>query len=475
MANDRISGLSISMDLETAGIDRSMSEIKRSFRGLNSSIKTNTNNLKYGEKSVENYESSISSLTGDIEKQRKNLDDLGQKYREAAADGNENSAAAQKLATEYNKQADNLNYLERQLENATSELREFQKQQELQSSSLFKTGTALTGFGNGLQSISGKAKDVGKSLTKSITLPALGVATAVGGITAAFGWERLVGLDSAQAQLKGLGYNTEEVGRISDQVTSAIEGGMTTMAEGTSIAAGALAAGVEEGAELERYIKLVGDAAVGANRPVGEMAMIFNRVQGSGKLMTQELNMVEEGMPGFSKAMADHLGVAPDKMREMVTAGEVSSDDFLTVMDGFAGGMASAYSNSWSGMVANTKAYIVIIGENLLSGVFQQSKESIAEFIEFLKSDEVVAWAERAGEAIGNAFTKIVDAVKGAIQWFIDLDSSQKKLIGAFAGLAVAAGPVLTVLGTMAIFMGNVFNAVGILLGPLAKLSGTIK
>src|SRR5699024_2556068 len=113
--------------------------------------------------------------------------------------------------------------------------------------------------------------------------------------------------------------------------------------------------------------------------------------------------------------------------------------------------------------------------ENLLSGVFQQSKESIAEFIEFLKSDEVVAWAERAGEAIGNAFTKIVDAVKGAIQWFIDLDSSQKKLIGAFAGLAVAAWHVLTVLGMSAIFTGNLFNPVGILLDPLTKLSCTIK
>ncbi|EHJ08248.1 hypothetical protein SS7213T_05101, partial [Staphylococcus simiae CCM 7213 = CCUG 51256] len=32
------------------------------------------------------------------------------------------------------------------------------------------------------------------------------------------------------------------------------------------------------------------DAAVGANRPVGDMVMIFNRVQGQGKLMTQELN-----------------------------------------------------------------------------------------------------------------------------------------------------------------------------------------
>src|SRR5699024_9080960 len=213
-----------------------------------------------------------------------------------------------------------------------------------------REGQKVQQVGTAVQDVSNKVRSVGGNLTKYITTPIAGVITAAGAMTAAFGWDRLVGLDAAQAQLKGLGYETEDVERITKQVTSAIEGGMTTMAESTFIAAGALAAGVEEGAELERYIKLVGDAAVGANRPVGEMAMIFNRVQGSGKLMTQELNMVEEGMPGFSKAMADHLGVAPDKMREMVTAGEVSSDDFLTVMDGFAGGMASAYSNSWSGM-----------------------------------------------------------------------------------------------------------------------------
>src|SRR5699024_8210925 len=310
---------------------------------------------------------------------------------------------------------------------------------------------------------------VGGTLTKYITLPIVGITSAAAGMTAAFGWERLVGLDSAQAQLKGLGYSTEEVGRISDQVTSAIEGGMTTMAEGTSIAAGALAAGVEEGAELERYIKLVGDAAVGANRPVGEMAMIFNRVQGSGKLMTQELNMVEEGMPGFSKAMADHLGVAPDKMREMVTAGEVSSDDFLTVMDGFAGGMAAAYSDSWRGMVANTKAYIGIIGENLLSGVFEKSKESIAEFIEFLKSPEVVAWAERMGQVIGTVFSNIIDRIKSAIAWFTQLSGSQQKLIGILAALATAAGPVLMVLGTLGTAVGAFVFYVGSAISTIGR------
>src|SRR5699024_10873067 len=159
----------------------------------------------------------------------------------------------------------------------------------------------------------------------------------------------------------------KDVERITGQVTKAIDGGMTTMAEGTAIAAGGLAAGVKEGKELERYIKLVGDAAVGANRPVDEMAQIFNRVQGGGRLMTMELNMMEQGLPGFAQGMAEELaGGSIEAFRKMVTNGEVGSKEFLDVMDDFAGGMAAAYSESWAGMAKNTLAYIGIIGENLL-------------------------------------------------------------------------------------------------------------
>src|SRR5699024_11928110 len=94
----------------------------------------------------------------------------------------------------------------------------------------YKLGDAMQGFGDKRGGVSKKAREVGSTLTKRITLAALGVATAAGGIVAAFGWERLVGLDSAKAQLEGMGYSTKEVGSITDTVTTAIEGGMTTMA-----------------------------------------------------------------------------------------------------------------------------------------------------------------------------------------------------------------------------------------------------
>src|SRR5699024_8843890 len=139
----------------------------------------------------------------------------------------------------------------------------------------------------------------------------------------------LVGMDNAQAKLKGLGVEGEQLEKVMKDVNAAVTGTTHTMADGADVAAGALAAGVKEGKDLERYISLVGDAATGANRTIADMAQIFNRVQGSGKMMTMELNQIEHGMPGFSQAMAKHLDVAPEKMREMVTDGKVSAADFL--------------------------------------------------------------------------------------------------------------------------------------------------
>src|SRR5699024_284460 len=259
------------------------------------------------------------------------------------------------------------------------------------------------------------------------------------------------------------------------QVNNAVQGTTMTMAEGTSIAAGALAAGVDEGEELEAYIKAVGNAAVGSGRDVGEMASIFNRVQGSGKLMTQELNMIEDGMPGFAQAMADSLGVGMEEFRKMVTAGEVTSDQFLTVMDDFAGDMSEAYAGSWQGMVENTKAWIGILGENLLSGVFEQSKDSIGEFMELLKSDAAQEWAAEMGAKISDGFGRVINAVKGVVNWWNDLSGTTQKVIGVLSGLVVAAGPVLLVVGKMITFVSGVVGALAPLIASITKAGGLLK
>lgn len=324
-------------------------------------------------------------------------------------------------------------------------------------------GRSITGVGDNI-------KGVGGQLTRGITAPAGIAVGAVGGLTAALGWGRLKSVDTAQAQLKGLGYNTEDVNRITGQLTKALEGGMLTMGEATSAAASGMASGVEEGKELTRYIKVLDGAVAGSNGTFDEMNQIFARVQGSGKLMTGELDMIEQRMPGFSATMAKELGVPQEKLREMVSAGEISSDEFMDIMEGFAGDMATEYAKSWEGMVQNAKAYIGIIGEQLLGGVFEQSKDSIAEFIDWMKSDEVQAWAAETGQALGDAFSKILSGIKTVVTWFANLPGPVQKFALVLGGVAVAAGPVLLVIGTMISTIGTLVTTFGTILGVIAKI-----
>ncbi|AWI45087.1 phage tail tape measure protein [Staphylococcus nepalensis] len=465
---ERIKGLQIDLSLNDMDVSKKLSNVKREFRALDSSMKVSNNNFKYGNKSAAAYKDRMSELQTAVDGSSKHLEQLKRRHSEVSAEQGAGSKAALDLANQINKETNAFNMYKSQLSSVTKEYQQ-------NFSMLGKLSNSFSSIGSGLQGVGQKAQDMERSLSNSITKPALIAGTAMAGITAKLGFDRLVGLDSAKAKLEGLGYSTKEVGSITDQVAKAIEGGMTTMAEGTDVAAGALAAGVKEGKELEKYIKLVGDAAVGSNRPVSDMAMIFNRVQGQGKLMTQELNMIEEGMPGFSNAMAEHLGVSYDAFREMVTNGEVTSKDFLTVMDDFAGGMAKAYSKSWQGMLQNTKAYIGQIGESLLGGVFEQAKGSLHEFEKLLKSPGAQQWAKETGEKLGNAFTTIGNGIKSVINWWNSLDGSTQKVFGSIAKwlaiTLVAIGPLLTIFGKLATVTGGMFTTFGQLTGNIAKVA----
>ena len=462
-----IKGLQVDVSMDTTKFEQGFSNLKRSMSTFNNVLKTTRNQIKYNEKTQEGYKNHMTNLKSAIENSEKNVKQLGEAY-EDLSEAQKRGVKGNQFITQMAKEEDNL----RRLRN---ELHETQMTYASTFTTMGKISQSFKSIGSGLQGVGQKAQDVGRSLSNSITKPALIAGTAAAGLTAKLGFDRLVGLDSAKAKLEGLGYSTKEVGSITDQVAKAIEGGMTTMAEGTDVAAGALAAGVKEGKDLEKYIKLVGDAAVGSNRPVSEMAMIFNRVQGQGKLMTQELNMVEEGMPGFSNAMAKHLGVSYDEFRNMVTNGEVTAKDFLTTMDDFAGGMANAYSKSWRGMVQNSKAYIGKIGEAFLSSTFQKAKGGLHEFEKMLKSPGAKQWATETGEKLGNAFAAIGNGIKNVINWWNGLDSSTQKVFGGIAKwlaiTLVAVGPLLTTFGKLATVTGGMFSTFGELAGGIGKVA----
>src|SRR5690606_19268768 len=218
-----------------------------------------------------------------------------------------------------------------------------------------------------------------------------------------------------------------------------------TLADGAYIASGALAAGVKEGKELERYIRLIGDAAIGSGTTIEEMSQIFNRVAGRGYMMRTELDMIEYRLPGFANAMMKYVGVSSvDALYEMVRAGKISTADMLNVMEDFAGGMAAAYAETWSGLKDNILANIGIIGEALLEGVFEDGKKGMKEFLEYLReSEELKQWARETGEVLRQVFSTLVEVIKVLFNWWSSLDSRTKEAILTLAGIVVVVGPIL--------------------------------
>ena len=474
---ERIRGLSIDLDLNDTGVNRSLASIRRSFRMFNQELRTNMNNFKVNEKSTESYKQAIKDLNGTLDSQKKNLNDLVKEYDKLKSEGKEGSAQAEKLATEISKQADNINYLEHQLGKVNKEFEEFQRQQRIAESGWGKLGQSFKDIGNQMSSVGQSFKDVGSqiqsvgsSLTNKITKPAVGATLALGGIAGGLGWKRLSAMDTASAQLQGFTGDAKDSERIMKDVKEASKTGLATLAENTAIATGALAAGVSEGKDLQKYIKLVGDSAAASGAPIEEMSQIFNRIQGTGKLMGTELEMIEHRLPGFSEEMASSMGLSLEEFRKFVSEGKVSAEEFQEAMAERADGTADLMAETWSGRISYLKSYTAILGEAALSETFDVIKDSLSGLIDVMASDEAVALAGKIGQTLGEAVSNTIDKVKSAIQWFTSLDSSTQKLIGKFALGAVAAGPFILVFGKMVSAIGSILTVIGPVIGGLGGL-----
>src|SRR5699024_1730787 len=143
--------------------------------------------------------------------------------------------------------------------------------------------------------------------------------------------------------------------------------------------------------------------------------------------------------------------------------------------EGFSGEMAKEYAKTWDGMIDNTKAFIGILGENLLGGVFEKSKESLREFINVMSSETAQQKAAEIGDKLEVAFTKVVEKVKDVINWFRNLSEGQQQLIMKVGAFAVALGPLLTGFGILGGAIAKVSSGLGVFFKWLAPILTPLK
>lgn len=171
---------------------------------------------------------------------------------------------------------------------------------------------------------------------------------------------RAKNIANAQFQLEGLGIAWSEV---KDDINYAVEDTAYGL-DAAAKAAGQLAAsGVKVGDDMKTALRGISGVASMTNSEYDEIAQVFERVAGQGKVMATDLNSIAARGINAASVLAKEYGVTEETLREMVSEGEVQFDRFAKAMDEAFGEHAKDANKTVDGVRRNINAAYSQIGE----------------------------------------------------------------------------------------------------------------
>ena len=233
------------------------------------------------------------------------------------------------------------------------------------------------------------------------------VTSALGNLAVQGGFERALDIENAEHKLTGLGHSAEEVQQIMDNALASVKGTAYGMGDAATVAASAVAAGVKPGEDLERTLKLVGDAAAISGRDMVSMGAIFNKVAASGKMTGEELNqLTDSGIP-MLQLLGESMGKTNEEVRDMVSAGEIGFDDFRNAIERGMGGAALKMGETFQGNLENTKAAMSRLGKEFMDPFLKGMTPALSTVIQII--DKITAGSTDGLDELGEKLAKQVE------------------------------------------------------------------
>jgi tape measure domain-containing protein len=257
------------------------------------------------------------------------------------------------------------------------------------------------------------------------------------------GWDRLTAIDDASAKLRGLGNDAETVETIMANATDSVTGTAFGLEEAATTAAGAVAAGINPGSELEGMLTSVANSAAASGTTMEEMGNIFNKVATVDMAQMDVINQVSDRGVPIIAALADQLGVTAEEVREMASAGEIGFAEFEAAMAQASGSVADEMGQTFTGSLSLVTSSLGRMGANLWSGIFEMAAPALQALQGWLKGIEPIAQSmgERLGEALSNA-----------VEWISENTDTLKTFGGVVVTVAAGLASYFAITKTIAAF-----------------------
>lgn len=479
------------------GIDGE-AEFRRTINDINQSLRTFGTELKMIGAQMGNTTSKEALLTQknkalstSISQQKQIIAELEYGLKEASAKYGENSSQALRWQQALNGAKTKLAQMESELKKVNIEL----KVAAIEES---KWGKLNTTFGKMTPVLDNVANRFMK-ITKYMTGMATGLLTM--GMYKAF--NKLENLGEVQTIFRGIGVQGEKLETTMTAITNSVTGTKYALTDMATVGKGAYASLSNEGIGMEDYLTRVADLASYTGKGVSEMGTLMNKALVKGHIDARLLNsMLANGLPIIDDLAAAY-GKTKEEITDMVSRGEIGIQEIMKATEKYAGLAQKTAFSTVSGAVTIIGQRWTAMSASFLDGVYGPLKSSLISLsdymqdhmdtvkqlgesfgvaikavIEFVKNGEVsektLGKMDGAAQKFYGVLQPIVGTIASIVKWFMNLSSTGKKVVVAFALLT---GPLLKVVsGFMKAYMNAYkFYIQLVKTGQAAKIMTVVK
>lgn len=327
-----------------------------------------------------------------------------------------------------------------------------------------------------MQNFGANTKKLGKSMTRSLTMPiaALGAAA----IKSAADLETMevsfISLTGGAKQAADMMANLNEfTAKTPFQIEAVAKSARQLIASGSGIG------------DVNEQLQFLGDIAATSGQPIDEIAAIFSKVNAKGKVELESLNqLAERGIPIFT-ALSEATGLPADKLG----AGAVSVEQFNSVLKGFSdeGGFAAGamerLSETASGKFSTALDNLKLAGASLAESLLPTVKQLLDKFVGLMQaltqlSPETKKFVLIAA-GIAAAIGPLLVILPSIIQGFMMLISPIGLVIAAVVGLGIAivtfADEIAPYITDVINYFITLYNESSLLRGIIGGIKGTVQ
>lgn len=222
---------------------------------------------------------------------------------------------------------------------------------------------SMSDFANSLEGLTAARSSIGSTLANfaygfnQITAAAQTVVSTVGGVVNALnlagGKRRALNIEQAKFQLQGLDIAWKD---IEEDINYGVKDTAYGLDSAAKAASQLSASGVQLGEDMKAALRGISGVAAMTNAEYDEIAHIFTRVAGNGRLFATDLNSI--GARGLNAAatLAEALQVTEADVKDMVSKGEIDFQTFANAMNDAFGNQAKKANDTFTGATSNLRA-----------------------------------------------------------------------------------------------------------------------